>query len=135
MKQTIKIIRTITIGLFSLCVVAFTTSAFAGAKNDNPVELKFIGQTKNEVSLRLDLNNSESGEFFVNIKGSHYQSLYSEIMKGVNLSKIINLNIDEADLDASGLKVRVEITSEKTRKTQVYEINSNSGDNIIVAKL
>jgi hypothetical protein len=56
-------------------------------------------------------------------------------MKGVNLSKIINLNIDEADLDASGLKVRVEITSEKTRKTQVYEINSNSGDNIIVAKL
>ena len=135
MKQTIKIIRTITIGLFSLCVVAFTTSAFAGSKNDNPVELKFIGQTKNEVSLRLDLNNSESGEFFVNIKGRHYQSLYSEIMKGVNLSKIINLNIDEADLDASGLKVRVEITSEKTHKTQVYEINSNSGDNIIVAKL
>ena len=79
MKQTIKVIRTITIGLFSLCVVAFTTSAFAGSKNDNPVELKFIGQTKNEVSLRLDLNNSESGEFFVNIKGSHYQSLYSEI--------------------------------------------------------
>lgn len=135
MKQTIKIARTITVGLFTLCSVAFTTSAFAGSKNENPVELKFIGQTKNQVSLRLNLNNTEPGEFFVNIKGSHYQSLYSVIMKGTNLSKIINLNIDEADLDASGLKVRVEVTSQKTNKTQVYEINSTPGDNIVVAKL
>ena len=135
MKQTIKITRTITMGLFSLCLVAFTTAAFAGAKNDNPAELKFIGQTKNHVSLQLDLNNSESGAYFVNIKGSNFHSLYSEILQGVDLSKIFNLNIDEADLNGSGFKIRVEVTSEKTNKTQVYEINSNSSANIIVAKL
>lgn len=135
MKQTIKITRTITIGLFSLCIVAFSTSSFAGVKGDSPSELKFIGQSKNHVSLQLDLHNSEAGEFFVNIKGSNFHSLYSEIMTGVELSKIFNLNVDDADFSTSGLKLRVEVTSEKTHKTQVYEINSASGNNIIVAKL
>jgi len=136
MKQTIKITRTITIGLFSLCILSFTTAASAVVKGDNPPELKFIGQSKNHVSLQLDLHNTEAGEFFINIKGSNYHSLYSEIMTGTNLSKIFNLNVDDDDFSGSGLKVRVEVTSEKTHKTQVYEINSNSvNSNIIVAKL
>jgi len=135
MKQTIKIARTITMGLFSLCIAAFATPAFAGIKGDNPVELKFIGQSKNHLSLQLDLHNTETGEYFINIKGSNYHSLYSEIMTGVDLSKIFNLNIDDADFNGSGFKIRVEVTSEKTNKTQVYEINSNSSNNIIVAKL
>lgn len=135
MKQKIKITRTITMGLFSLCILSFTAPTFAGVKNNNPVELKFIGQNKSHVSLQLDLHNTEAGEFFVNIKNSSYHSLYSEIMTGTNLSKIFNLNVDEADFNATGLNIRVEVTSEKTHKTQVYEINSNTGDNIIVAKL
>ena len=81
------------------------------------------------------MNNTEAGEFFINIKGSNYHSLYSEIMTGTNLSKIFNLNVDDDDFSGSGLKVRVEVTSEKTHKTQIYEINSNSANNIIVAKL
>ena len=53
MKQTIKITRTITIALFSLCILSFTTPASAVVKGDNPPELKFIGQSKNHVSLQL----------------------------------------------------------------------------------
>ena len=137
MKQAIKTTRMITMGLFTLCTMGLTHATFAGVKADNPAELKFIGKIKDYPVFQLNLNNDEADEYFINIKDENYNVLYSEKIKGVNLSRKYQLAIDEADLNAPGFGVRVEVTSAKTHKTQVYKISSKTSmvENIVVAKL
>ena len=137
MKQAMNKTRMITMGLFTLCTMGLSEATFARVKNDNPVELKFIGKIKNQPVFELNLNNNEADEYFINIKDENYNVLYSEKIKGENLSRKYQLAIDDADLNAPGFGVRVEVTSAKTHKTQVYKISSKTSmiENIVVAKL
>ena len=137
MKQAIKTTRMITMGLFTLCTMGLSQATFAGIKTDNPVEFKFIGKIKNHPVFQLSLNNNEAEEYFINIKDANYNVLYSEKIKGENLSRKYQLDIDESELNAPGFGVRVEVTSAKTHKTQVYKISSQTSvtENIVVAKL
>ncbi len=68
MKQTNRKTRIIAMGLFSLCTLGLKNVAFAGTKNDNPVEVKFISEINNLPVIQLNLNNSESGEYFITLK-------------------------------------------------------------------
>jgi hypothetical protein len=63
--------------------------------------------------------------------------LYSEKVKGVNLSRKYQLAIDDAELSSPAFGVTVEVTSAKTHNTQVYKISStmHTIENIVVAKL
>ena len=65
--------------------------------------------------------------------------LYSAKVKAkdANYSRKYRLDIDEENLNADRFAIRVEVTSSKTRITQVYKISSHTtvNDNIIVAKL
>jgi hypothetical protein len=137
MKQTIKTTKMITMGLFTLCTMGLTNATFADTKTDNPAELKFIGKIKNQPVFQLSLNNNSSDEYYINIKDADYNVLYSEKIKGENLSRKYQLDIDESELNAPGFGVRVEVTSVKTHKTQVYKISSQTSvtENIVVAKL
>ena len=137
MKQTIKKTRMITIGLFTLCTMGLMNVTFAGVKNNDPVELKFIGKINNRPVIQLNLNNKEAGEYFINIKGMNYHILYSEIVNGKNLSRIYKLNLDDDDLMAPGSAVRIEVTSAKTHETEVYKLNTMTGaaENVVAYKL
>ncbi len=137
MKQAIKTTRMITMGLFTLCTMGLSEATFARVKTGNPVELKFIGKIKNQPVFELNLNNNEADEYFINIKDENYNVLYSEKIKGENLSRKYQLAIDEADLNAPEFGVRVEVTSAKTHKTQVYKISSKTStvENFVIAKL
>ena len=137
MKQTIKATKMITMGLFTLCTMGFTNATFAGTKTDTPAELKFIGKIKNQPVFELNLNNDASDEYYINIKDANYNVLYSEKIKGENLSRKYQLNIDASELSDPAFGVRVEVTSAKTHKTQVYKISSQTSvtENIEVAKL
>jgi hypothetical protein len=138
MKTAIKTTKIITIGLFTFCVLVLTNATFAGTKSGGtPAELKFIGKVQNRPVFQLSLNNDESDEYFINIKDADYNTLYSEKVKGANLSRRYQLDIDEADLSSYGFGVRVEVTSAKTHKTEVYKISSQTKttSNIIVAQL
>jgi hypothetical protein len=137
MKQTIKTTKMITMGLFTLCTMGLINAAFAGAKTDHPVELKFIGKIENQPVFQLSLNNNASDEYYINIKDANYNVLYSEKIKGENLSRKYQLDIDESELNSPDFSVRVEVTSVKTHKTQVYNISSKTSvtENIVVAKL
>jgi len=137
MKQTIKTTKMITMGLFTLCTMGLTNATFAGPKTDNPAELKFIGKIKNQPVFQLSLNNNASDEYYINIKDADYNVLYSEKIKGENLSRKYQLNIDESELNAPDFGVRIEVTSVKTHKTEVYKISSKTSvtENIVVAKL
>lgn len=137
MKQTFKTTKMITMGLFTLCTMGLTNATFAGTKTDNPAELKYVGKTKNHPVFQLNLNNNTAEEYYINIKDANYNVLYSEKIKGENLSRKYQLDIDESELSAPDFGVIIEVTSAKTHKTEVYKISSqtNVTENIVVAKL
>ena len=127
MKQTMKSARMITMGLLTLCTMGLTNGTFAGVKTDDPVEVKFIGKIKNLPAIQLNLNNSEPGVYFINIKSMNYHILYSEIVEGTNLSRVFTLNLASDEFSAPANMVRVEVTSEKTHQTDVYNISTLTG--------
>ncbi len=139
MKQAMKTTRMITIGLFTLCTMGLSQATFAGLKTGDPIEFKFIGKIKNNPVFQLNLNNNEAEEYFITIKDENYDVLYSEKVKAknANFSRKYQIDIDEADLNAFGFGITVEVTSAKTHKTEVYKISSHTtvNENIVVAKL
>ncbi len=137
MKQTFKTTKMITMGLFTLCTMGLTNATFAGAKTDSSAELKFIGKIKNQPVFQLSLNNNEPDSYYISIKDANNNVLYSERVKGENVSRKYQLDIDAADLNAASFGVKVEVTSIKTHKTEVYKISSHTNvtENIEVAKL
>jgi hypothetical protein len=139
MKQALKTTRMITMGLFTLCTMGLSHATYAGVKNENPIEFKFIGKFNNNPVFQLSLNNDGAEAYFITIKDANNTVLYSEKVKAadVNYTRKYRLDIDEADLNAYGFGVKVEITSAKTHKTQVYKISSQTTvkEDIIVAQL
>jgi len=137
MKQTIKATRMITVGLFTLCTMGFTNATFAGAKTETPAELKFIGKIKNQPVFELSLNNNAPDEYYINIKDADFNVLYSEKIKGENLSRKYQLDVDASELTDPAFDIRVEVTSAKTHKTEIYKISSQASvtEKIEVAKL
>ena len=139
MKQAMKTTRMITMGLFTFCAMGLSQATFGGVRTDDPIEFKFIGKIKNDPVFQLDLNNNEAEEYFIKIKDENDNVLYSAKVKAkdANYSRKYRLDIDEENLNADRFAIRVEVTSSKTRITQVYKISSHTtvSDNIIVAKL
>ncbi len=137
MKQAIKTTKMITIGLFTFCIIGLSQVVSATTKTEDPIELKFIGKIKNHPVFQLNLNKGEA--YSISMKDENFDLLYSEKLKSkdVDFSRKYQLDIDEADLNASGFAVIVEVTSAKTHKTQVYKISSRKivNENIVVAKL
>ncbi|HVW99213.1 MAG TPA: hypothetical protein VHA52_02065 [Candidatus Babeliaceae bacterium] len=136
MKQTIKTTRILVIGLFSLCAITFTNAAFAGVKDTTPAELKFIGKIDNHPVFELKLNNPEKAEYYVTIKDADNNTLYSETLKGSNLTRKYSIDVDDAELHSPSFGLRVEVTSAETHKTEVYKVSAHTSvtENIIVAK-
>ena len=137
MKQAMNTTKMIAMGLFTLCTMGLSASGFAAAKTTDPTELKLIGRNKNQPVFQLSLNNGEAGEYFITVKDEDQNVLYSEKIKGINLSRKYQLAVDESDLMAPGFGVNVEVTSSKTHTTQVYKIRSRTSvlQNIEVARL
>ncbi len=139
MKQAVKTTKMVTMGLFTLCTMGLSHATFAGVKNENPIEFKFVGRTNNNPVFQLNLNNDVAEIYFIRIKDANNVVLYSEKVKAtdVNYTRKYRLDIDEADLNSYGFGVKVEVTSAKTHKTQVYKISSKTTvkEDIIVAQL
>ncbi len=138
MKQSIATkTKMITMGLFTLCTMGLSNATFAGIKSDSPTEFKFIGNVNNNPVFELNLNNSDADSYYISVKDESNNVLYSEKVKGVNLSRKYQLDIDESDLNAPGFEVSVEVTSAKTHKTQVYKVSTTTTVNssFVVATL
>lgn len=138
MKQTITTkTKMITMGLFTLCTMGLSNAIFAGIKSDSPTEFKFIGNIKDNPVFQLNLNNVDADSYFISVKDESNNVLYSEKVKGVNLSRKYQLDIAASDLNAPGFGVSVEVTSAKTHNTQVYKISSTTtvNNSIVVVKL
>lgn len=139
MKQAMKTTRMITMGLFTLGTMGLTQATFGGVKTESPIEFKFIGKTNNQPVFLLNLNNNEAEEYFISIKDENNTVLYSEKLKAteVNFSRKYLIDMDGADFSAYGFGLKVEVTSAKTHKTQVYKISSQTSvtENFVIAQL
>jgi hypothetical protein len=102
---------------------SFSTLALANeGKNDTPaVELKFIGNLKNQPVFQLNVTTVVSDEITVTIKDKEGVVLYSDRETGTIFARKFQINTEEIGDNA----LLVEVSTKKG-KVQVYEINSTS---------
>lgn len=133
--KTIVNFRNIAIALVT--VLTFAVSPAANAtddKNNTSVELKFIGNYKNNPVF--ELNFAQAGvdnEYIVVIRDEYGNAIYRETFSSNILSKKFLLNTEEIGNDT----LRFEITGKKSNKTVVYSVNQNTRfvDEVSVTKV
>ena len=110
----------IAIALLAL-TLGFSTVTLASDEdgNKNVTELKFIGNLENQPVFQLSLNGTEEDEYSITFRDDSGNVLYSDKVKGANITKKFMLKAEEIG-DAI---VNVVVKSKKTGKTEVYSIN------------
>lgn len=127
-------LRILAIAFVSVFAIAFASPALANDKTEPAsVELKYLGQLKNQPLFELTFNNAQDNEFIVVIRDEFNTVLYKEIVKSGVTSKKYLLNTEE--LGDVGLQF--EITGRTTDKTIVYGVNKNSRfvEDLVVNKI
>ncbi|MEO8859983.1 MAG: hypothetical protein ABI358_01060, partial [Ginsengibacter sp.] len=121
----------------TMCNIGLSKATFAEVKPVDPVEIKCIGKNKSNPVFQLKLNNKDAEQYFITIKDEHCKVLFSEKIKGVNLTRKYQLDMDEASSNAQQFGLRIEVTSAKTSKTETYNLRSKptETENIVAAKL
>ena len=117
-----KVIVSLAMSLFFVLSLNLTASATDEDKKPSTIQLKMISNANEAPVFQLDLNNKEVEEFYVTIKDNFGNTLYSDKIKGSNISKKFKLN-PEGMSDES---IRVEVRSKKTNKSEVYTINRSA---------
>jgi hypothetical protein len=117
-----KVIVSLAMSLFFVLSLNLTASATDEDKKPSTIELKMISNANEAPVFQLDLNNKEVEEFYVTIKDNFGNTLYSDKIKGSNISKKFKLNPD----GMSDESIRVEVRSKKTNKSEVYTINRSA---------
>jgi hypothetical protein len=115
-------------------VAAFAVPASANdEKNVIPVELKFLGNFKNQPLFQLSFTNAIETEFTVVVRDEFNTVLYKDNVKGGTFTKKFLFNTDELG-DAT---LRFEITGSKDHKPAIFEISKNSRyiQDVVVSKL
>lgn len=137
MKQANNKTRNIALGLFILCTMGLSIPTFAGVKTGDPIELKFIGNKNNQPLFQLNLKNDDDSYYLISIKDESQNLLFSEKVKGINISRIYQFDISQDDYNSPSFELTFEVTSLDTHKTEVYKVSSKTKvtQNIIVAKL
>lgn len=89
-------------------------------KNIPGVEFKYIGTKENQPVFLLNLVNAEDDEYIVSFRDKNGNVLYSDRLKGANISKRFVLNVDEIGTS----ELNVEIKSRKNNQVQAYKIGT-----------
>jgi hypothetical protein len=135
MKQVLKNKSIIAITLFAIFSAATVPAAMANnSSRVVPVELKFLGEVKNQLVFQMDFDgNAEENEFIVTITDESGFTLYRENVKGEKVTKRFLLNADEIG-DA---KLQFQITSKKSNQAVVYQVNHEARfvQDVVVNKL
>ncbi|MDB5198450.1 MAG: hypothetical protein JWO92_413 [Chitinophagaceae bacterium] len=136
MKKAIKNTRIITMGLIMVFIMGFTQVALSIDGNQNPVELKAIGNPNKQPLFELKVNNAVPGEFLVKVKDENGDLLYTEKLSGKNVSRTYQLGTNLEEIN-DVFNVRFEITSVKTHEVFIYNVTRKNHvvQDIIVAKL
>ena len=119
MKTTKNIAKILTFTFFAFLTLGSSLNGFAGVADSTPVELKFVGNLQNQPVFQLDLNNEKSGEYFIIIKDANSEVIFSETLKGIQISRKYKFLTEEVDVST----LQLEITNKKENTTTVYTVN------------
>jgi hypothetical protein len=121
--KTMTNTRLIALALVALFTVAFTAPALANdEKKVIPVELKFIGNIKNQPLFHMTFNSTEESEYTIVVRDEYGNVLYKETVKGGIFTKKFLLNTEELG-DA---ELKFEVSGKNYEKPVVFEINKQS---------
>lgn len=137
MKTKLNAAKMITIALLALCTIGTSNAALAGKDPNDSIELKYMGKTQNQPVFQLNLNNIAASEYFINIKDESGKVLYSEKVKGANITRTYRFDISDFDLTYADFGITVQVTTAKTHETEVFHVKSTAHvvENYEVAKL
>jgi hypothetical protein len=122
MKTVISTLSRTAIVLLTVFTMSFSTNPGTPGKSEVPSELKYLGSRDNQPQFLLVLANTASDEFVITIRDKSNEVIHKEKIKGANLSRKYQLNLDDAD--ATG--VTFEVVSKTTKSRVAYKVNSTS---------
>ncbi|MDE3184895.1 MAG: hypothetical protein KGM16_15900 [Bacteroidota bacterium] len=137
MKTKMNATKMVAIALLAICTIGTSTTALAEKTPNEPIELKYMGKTENQPVFQLNLNSTKDSEYYISIKDESGKVLYSEKVKGENVTRNYRFDVNEFDLSSPDFGITVEVTTAKTHKTQVFHVKSTTHvvENFEVAKL
>jgi len=129
----------ISVRLFAIALIATFTTAFASPvlANDEkkaiPVELKFVGNLKDQPVFHLVFNSAEEKEFTITIGDEYGNTFYRETVRGTRFIKKFLLNTEELD----GAKLKFEVSSKGYDKPVAFEVNNQTRfvEEVVVNKI
>ena len=123
MKKVIKNYSTMAIAL-ALTLSSVSVLANDEVKNTNKnipgLEFRYIGNKENQPVFLLNLVNAAEDEYTISFRDKSGNVLYSDRLKGSNISKRFLLNTDEIGTS----ELNVEIKSKKNNQVQLYKIGT-----------
>jgi hypothetical protein len=126
--------RVLAIALIASLTVAFTTPAMASdEKKVIPVEMKFIGNVKNQPLFHLVFTGAELEQYTITVRDEYGNVLYKDVVKGGTFTKKFLLNNEEiGDAD-----LKFEVTGKNFERPVVFEINRQSRfvEDVVINKL
>jgi hypothetical protein len=134
MKKALRIYGIMVVALLVTFTMAFSTVTMA---NDNKpadqIEFKFIGKLEDQPLFQLNLANTEEDEYTITFRDASGSVLYSNTVKGTNITRKFTVNADELGDDTWS----VEVKAKKSNKSQLYTISSNRAfvEETVVSKL
>ena len=126
--------RLIAIALVASFTVAFASPAMANDETKViPVELKFIGNVKNQPLFHMTFTGTEENAFTIVVRDEYGNVLYRENVKGGSFTKKFLLNTEEIG-DA---ELKFEVTGKNFEKPVVFEINRQTRfiDDVVINKM
>ena len=132
--KTMISIRLFAIALTALFTTAFISPALANdEKKAIPVELKFVGNLRDQPVFQLIFDGTEEKEFTITVHDGYGNVFFKETVKGASFRKKFLLNLEELD----NAKVKFEITSKDYDKPVVFEVNNQGRfvEEVVVSKI
>ena len=137
MKSVNNTLRSlVTVVMMVVLSVAFTTanaSENKPAKNETPVDVKYVGTINYQPVLQIQFDNETEEEVTVTLRDEDGTYLYSESFSGKKYSKKFQFE-KPADTD---LNVQLVITSKSKKEAQVFNINKNTRfvEDVVISKV
>lgn len=126
--------RLLAIALVASFAIAFASPALANEdKKTVPVELKFIGNVKDQPLFHLVFSGKEETQYTIVIRDENGNALYRDNLKGTNFIQKFLLNTETLD----GAKLKFEVSSKSYEKPVVFEVNTEYRyvEDVVVNKL
>ncbi len=132
MKKVVLNTKMIAVALVTLFAISFTGTAFASDIKKVAAELKYVGNMNEIPVYQLVLTNKTHESFWISVKDSKNNILYTEKVSGVQIVRNFHL----LDLPTEDYKITLEVNNSKGEKVDAYDINKTtiSLDSIVINK-